>query len=292
MMDALNVGVQEELQAASDDFPAWQYMGIRDGRQGEDHEPHFDHYYPTRVSFQQVRGPRVYNCRCTQRPVSKREWARLQSRGVAFNSFAEEQEQSDFPLYSRVLDLPDIRQTTDYTCGPSAAMAAARYHGIGPENLQSWIEALGTTAELSTHPSAIVDYLRRLGLQVEERQRMTLRQLAEYIRQGRPVICPVQDYSESMSDLARFDYGHYVSVCGVVGQPGDRYVIAQDPSDENLKREPGGDVAPDLSEEIDTIDAPGRILVRAKDWLKAWHDKDIHGRFFIHYGIAVGPPLT
>ena len=63
-------------------FPVWQYLGIRDGRQGEDHEPHFDRYYHASQPFAEVRGPRVFNCRCSAAPVTKFEWADLQARGA------------------------------------------------------------------------------------------------------------------------------------------------------------------------------------------------------------------
>jgi len=67
MMDAYNVGAQRELQAPDmqDVFKVFQYLGVDDGRQGSDHAPHFGKYYPSdKVSFEQVRGKRVFNCRC------------------------------------------------------------------------------------------------------------------------------------------------------------------------------------------------------------------------------------
>lgn len=83
-MQAYNEGTTQELQQPDvrDTFPVWQYMGIRDGRQGKDHEPKFGKFYPNGVSFHQVRGERVFNCRCTSRPVSKWEWARLRQGGA------------------------------------------------------------------------------------------------------------------------------------------------------------------------------------------------------------------
>lgn len=63
-------------------FPVWRYLGIRDGRQGADHEPRFDRYYPSSVPFTEVRGDRPYNCRCAAAPVSNAEWAALQARGA------------------------------------------------------------------------------------------------------------------------------------------------------------------------------------------------------------------
>lgn len=90
MMDAYNRGSAAELQ--SDDmkevFPVWQYLGIRDGRQGKDHEPHFDKYYPNSRTFEEVRGPRVFNCRCSFRAVDRYEWADLQGTGAALHGAA------------------------------------------------------------------------------------------------------------------------------------------------------------------------------------------------------------
>lgn len=65
-----------------EDFPAWQYLGIADERQGDDHRPHNDKYYPAEAPFAKVRGPRVFNCRCNFRPVDRYEWADLSGRGV------------------------------------------------------------------------------------------------------------------------------------------------------------------------------------------------------------------
>lgn len=83
VMDAYNQGVAAELAdpAMQEIFPVWRYEGIRDGRQGEDHEPRFDRYYPSSATFHEVRGPRVFNCRCGSTPISKYEWADLLRRG-------------------------------------------------------------------------------------------------------------------------------------------------------------------------------------------------------------------
>ncbi len=84
-MDAYNTGAMKELQHPDvrDTFPVWKYLGIDDGRQGEDHEPHFDQYYPNSAAFAEVRGERVFNCRCTMAPVDRFEWAELQAKGAA-----------------------------------------------------------------------------------------------------------------------------------------------------------------------------------------------------------------
>lgn len=95
-MDAYTVGTEEEMTHPDVKamFPGWQYLGIRDGRQGADHEPHFDNYYPASISFAEVRGPRVYNCRCCPRPVDKYEWAQVQA-GPNAVTFAEDKQGHD-----------------------------------------------------------------------------------------------------------------------------------------------------------------------------------------------------
>lgn len=84
MMQSYNTGAQEEMDdpLMQEFFPVWQYAGILDGRQGADHQPHFDKYYPSSAKFEEVRGDRVFNCRCTPIPVSKYQWRDLQANGV------------------------------------------------------------------------------------------------------------------------------------------------------------------------------------------------------------------
>ena len=99
MMDALNTGTVKELQdpEVAADFPVWRYMGIDDGRQGHDHEPHFGKFFPSAVSFNAVRDSlvvrhgevvpsggkgRPFNCRCSPQPIHKTRWAELQREGA------------------------------------------------------------------------------------------------------------------------------------------------------------------------------------------------------------------
>lgn len=85
MMGAYTQGLEQELKSPNliNTFPVWQYLGIRDGRQGEDHEPNFNKYYPASASFAQVRGARVFNCRCVPKPISIYQWRRLKGKGFA-----------------------------------------------------------------------------------------------------------------------------------------------------------------------------------------------------------------
>lgn len=82
MMDAYNEGSFAELREMADTFPVWQYLGIADGRQSGEHAQNFGKYYPVNVSFADVRGKRIFNCRCSFRPISIWEWRRLQAAGA------------------------------------------------------------------------------------------------------------------------------------------------------------------------------------------------------------------
>lgn len=83
-MDAYQTGAYEEgtHPDVADIFPCWQYLGISDGRAGEDHKPHFGKYYPRAAKFADVRGNRPFNCRCSLRWVDQFEWDELQGKGV------------------------------------------------------------------------------------------------------------------------------------------------------------------------------------------------------------------
>jgi len=90
--------------------------------------------------------------------------------------------------------------------------------------------------------------------------------------QGQPVIVPVQDYGSSLPDDAQFNYGHYLTVIAVALG----YVFCQDSSEDNVTHDSG------------SVQAPGRVMIAADEFLKIWHDRDVDGKEYIQYGIAVG----
>jgi predicted double-glycine peptidase len=185
---------------------------------------------------------------------------------------------------TELLDVPDVRQHDNYSCGAAAAMSVGRFFGVGPDTLEEWKQALGTNEKTSTLPSAIVDYLRNLGLDVEPRQLMTVADLRQCWREGAPVICPIQEYGVP-SKQASFDYGHYVTVIGIaLGQ-----VFVQDPLIDNVLGRPGGSVgtAENKTDDQGADQTPGRMMIAVPEWRKVWHDKDARGRRYIRYGIVV-----
>ena len=72
-MLAYNQGSTDEMASPEmqERFPAFEYSGILDSRTGDDHRPKIGKYYPSSVQFTEVRGERVYNCRCSFRPIHR-----------------------------------------------------------------------------------------------------------------------------------------------------------------------------------------------------------------------------
>lgn len=96
-LNAYNTGAADELQSPiiSEFFPAWEYIGIHDGRDRPRHTMHFGKFFPPSITFAMVRDWEKgefdgFNCRCTFRPVSKYEWAKLRAAGVDFATLSAE----------------------------------------------------------------------------------------------------------------------------------------------------------------------------------------------------------
>ena len=195
---------------------------------------------------------------------------------------------------SLFVEVPDIRQDTDYRCGAAAAMSVGKYFGVGPDTLEQWSDELGTTAAQSTSPEAIVSYLSGLGLAVNARQNMSVDDLAAETAAGRPVIVCCQDYvaqnSDPRDEQAAWDYGHWMTCLGVIGQAPNRFLVFQDSSEENMERLPGGDVPKAEEDPEYVVEEPGRRFVSEKRWIPAWHDEAVNGVMYDHYGISVGLP--
>ena len=179
-------------------------------------------------------------------------------------------ESEDYPE----VPAPDIPQPGDYECGACQAMTVGKLRGVGPATLSGWVKLLETTVEYSTNPMKIVQVLQALA-HVHARHGMTLTDLQEYTRAGWYVIVPVQDYGKRVDAKAKFPYGHYLGVTKVDTD----FVVCQDSTEDNITRG------------SESVQAPGRILIRHAEFLKSWHDIDQYGNKYIQFGIAVGPPL-
>jgi len=129
-----------------------------------------------------------------------------------------------------ILDgVPNVYQSTDYSCGAASLQAVLSYWGT---NIREGVlmERLGTSEDNGTDPNDIVRVAKELGLDATMALNLTVEDLASSIRDGVPVIIVAQAWTEEAGD--RFSWaddwldGHYMVVIGV----DDSFVYLEDPA--------------------------------------------------------------
>ncbi|MHB8095913.1 MAG: C39 family peptidase [Candidatus Aminicenantales bacterium] len=125
--------------------------------------------------------------------------------------------------------VPDVRQSTAYSCGAAALQAVLCYWGIEARE-DSLMKALGTNEEAGTSPDNILRVAGENGLQASIREGMTLEDLERSVRAGIPVIADIQAWMDTpesgFSWAGEWEDGHYVIVLGI----DERNVYVEDPS--------------------------------------------------------------
>lgn len=161
-----------------------------------------------------------------------------------------------------VLRLPDVRQQTDYSCGPSSLQAVLGYYG--EEHFeQDLIELCQADPQEGTPPERLAEAARELGFQAEIRQNMTLADLQQSLQARVPIIVAAQawrnpeDADKAWGNI--WDSGHWMVVVGM----DDSKVYFEDPS-----------ILGSLGE-----------IPRA-EFLERWHDVDA-GQKFVQGGILI-----
>jgi len=107
------------------------------------------------------------------------------------------------PKHAIKIDLPNVAQRTDYTCGASVLQAICAYFGVGPDDEADY-ERLMAMPKTGADPIHITTAATALGLAVHEFRPMTIRQLERCLDKRRPVILMLQAWDE----------GHYVVAVG------------------------------------------------------------------------------
>lgn len=115
----------------------------------------------------------------------------MQRRALAAHGELEESHVSD----SGVLQVPVVQQRTDFSCGRAATEAVLRFWGLTPT--PDDLAMLGTTPDDGTTASAIIGVAKRLGLEAEEREGMTIEDIGHVVQHGVPVIAAVTMYGGS-----------------------------------------------------------------------------------------------
>ncbi len=117
---------------------------------------------------------------------------------------------------SLLASVPDVRQSTGYTCGASALQAILAYWGT--EEREDRLAAhLHSTPEAGTHPLDIVRVAREFGLTAEIREGLDLPDLEAALDAGTPVIVDLQAWREraDVPWTETWDDGHYMVLLGM-----------------------------------------------------------------------------
>ncbi len=111
--------------------------------------------------------------------------------------------------------VPDVRQSTGYTCGAAALQAVLAYWGID-EREDRLAARLRSTPEQGTHPDDIVRGARELGLTADLREGLVLADLERALAEGTSVIVDLQAWRD-LADVPwaeTWEDGHYMVLLG------------------------------------------------------------------------------
>lgn len=118
-----------------------------------------------------------------------------------------------------LLNVPDVRQPSNYTSGPAALQAVLAYYGTDVA-VDELINQTNTT-ENGTLPDNLAQTARQKGFNAEIKENMTLQDLQQNINQGKPVIIDIQAWRSSNTTGNWTDDqsdGHYMVVIGIDNQ--------------------------------------------------------------------------
>jgi len=123
--------------------------------------------------------------------------------------------------------VPDVRQSTGYSCGAAALQAVLARWGIS-EREDRLIARLRSTPHNGTHPEEIVRVAREFGLRAELREGLGLEDLEAALARGSSVIVDLQAWREKEDRpwAETWDDGHYMVLLGLDG----RNLYFEDPS--------------------------------------------------------------
>jgi len=125
--------------------------------------------------------------------------------------------EQEIPPGAIKVDLPNVFQPDDYSCGAAGFMAIAAGYGVGPDEIEEIKKALGTNPEYGTYYADIVDYALKLGLDACARNQMSKEELKQLLTARVPVMLSIQAYADDEQDYEdpeNNENGHYVDAIG------------------------------------------------------------------------------
>ncbi len=126
-----------------------------------------------------------------------------------------------------LLNVPDVRQSTDYSCGAASLQGILMYWGIEYREGEL-IELLNTSPDSGTDPEDIIRVAIDKGLKGEIKENLTIEELEILLKEGIPVIVAIQAWREKTHKPweQEWEDGHYVIVIGF----DEKNIYFEDPS--------------------------------------------------------------
>jgi len=157
----------------------------------------------------------------------------------------------------KLLNFPDTRQSTNYTCATSSIGTILAYYGIDYREMDM-AKALGSNESEGTNIDKVIHFLNMNGLQTDIRENMNINDLIYYIDKNIPVLVLIQAWGNIDDYTEEWKSGHYSVVVGYSRNK----IIFSEPALYNLGYLSYGDL------------------------MKRWHDRDDE-KEYIRFGIAV-----
>lgn len=133
------------------------------------------------------------------------------------------------PVPALLEGVPDVRQSTPYSCGASALQAVLQYYGIESRE-DTLMRECRTTEKDGTKPEDILRVAQKRGLRAVMKERLNLNDLEIALWEKIPVIAAIQAWTAetgpAFSWAKAWEDGHYIIVLGM----DDKDIYVEDPS--------------------------------------------------------------
>lgn len=110
------------------------------------------------------------------------------------------------------LEVPLVRQSTDYSCGAASFLSILGYYGYDPYEKQI-MKTMGTTLG-GTHPSGFEKAAKKFQLKSKLKENMSFDDVRESIKEKIPVIMAIQAWGDKENYSKEWKDGHYVVAVG------------------------------------------------------------------------------
>jgi hypothetical protein len=165
------------------------------------------------------------------------------------------------------VQLPDVTQCHDFSCGAVCLEGISHYYGICPDEEDAFIKNIRFDHRVGANPGQLMQYAEHLGLRVRAREGMGLDTLRKALSRNHPVLLSIQAYGDRTRQLADYEDswtdGHWVVGIGY----DHKGIFIEDPSMQAC-----------------------RGYLTDQQLLKRWHDIGTHNKRLFQLGIEIWKP--